>query len=165
MILKYLRTIPIIYIISATTNIDSFLQVFRRKICIKLMGEKVSIAGTYHAYTELRQVTYTHSYLQLLVRPQGEEPRKVKIFFPNGIARNIHDILSEMQNRNTKVIDNKTQTNRGKTRRSLGVVCDQIVEVAKEVTPLCVVQSHHIIVTVCRGGGVTLIKVSPLVID
>ena len=101
-----------------------------------MVGDKVSLAGALYAYADLRQVTYTQSYLQLLLRPQGEEPRKIKIFFPSNAARNIHDLLLELQGRYTKTetpTATTTHQSRGKTRRSLGVVCDQIVGVAKEV--------------------------------
>ena len=101
-----------------------------------MVGDKVSLAGALHPYSDLRQVTYTQSYLQILLRPQGEEPRKVKVFFPvANSARNIHDLLLELQSRYTKT-ETPTSTAKsaaGKTRRSLGVVCDQIVGVAKEV--------------------------------
>ena len=120
-------------------------------------GGKVSLAGTVYAYTDLRQISYTQSYLQLLIRPtvancgeqltptsqanSSSEPRKVKVFFPGGGARNVHDLLHELKSRfcggdsderrgSSRRAHNGEQR---KTRRSLGVVCDQIVEVAKEV--------------------------------
>ena len=100
-----------------------------RKISLWIVKDKLMIAGRSFSYSDIRQLSYTQSYLQILVK-HGDQPTRFKIFFPDNKSRYIHDLLVELQTRYIRPTQPKVIS---RTRRSLGAVCNQIVGAAKEV--------------------------------
>ena len=100
-----------------------------RRISLQILPETFVLAGQSYSYTQVRQISYSQSYLQVLVKT-GEELKRMKIFFPDNKPKNIHDLMMEFKDKHSQPSQPGVGT---RTRRSLGVVCNQIVGVAKEV--------------------------------
>ena len=101
-----------------------------RGISLHIHSERFQLMGQSFTWDQLRQLSYSQSYLQLLVKV-GQELKRLKVFFPGERSRCIHDLMAthaklKMEKRRVKT--------EGRKRCSLGVVCSQIVEVAKEVS-------------------------------
>ena len=74
------------------------------------------IAGRSFSYSDIRQLSYTQSYLQILVK-HGDQPTRFKIFFPDNKSKYIQPDLTKyggisLINNLSKKIQNKLKFRR-----------------------------------------------------
>ena len=105
-----------------------------RRISLRILEDRIILGGQSYTFAQMKQLSHSQSYLQILVKA-GDELKRNKIFFPDNKPRHIHDLLAELQLRHTTPAAPEME-DRGvatKTRRSLGKVCSQIAGAAREV--------------------------------
>ena len=100
-----------------------------RRMEVSLYPDTFTIAGDSYSYSDIKQLSYTESYLQLLVK-SSDQMKRYKVYCPGSRARQIHDIFLAVR-RGGEVEPEPSHASR--TRRSLGLVRDQIVGSAKKV--------------------------------
>ena len=64
-----------------------------RGISLHIHSDRFQLMGQSFTWDQLRQLSYSQSYLQLLVKA-GQELKRLKVFFPDDKARNIHDLMA-----------------------------------------------------------------------
>jgi hypothetical protein len=107
-----------------------------KRITLRIHQDGFSLLDQSFEWEQLRQLSYSQSYLQLLVKT-SQDLRRFKIFFPDDKAIYIHDLVkvyAVLAVEKVRRVQQQQQGGGGKSRRSLGVICNQIVEVAKEVS-------------------------------
>jgi hypothetical protein len=106
-----------------------------KRITLRIHQDGFSLLEQSFEWEQLRQLSYSQSYLQLLVKT-SQDLRRFKVFFPDDKAIYIHDLAKVYAVLAVEKVRRVQQQQQGggKSRRSLGVICNQIVEVAKEVS-------------------------------
>merc|ERR1711951_247857 len=63
-----------------------------RRIQLRLLASRLSVGGQVYAYSQLRQLSYSQSYLQLVVKGDTA-PRRYKVYLPANKASHVYHLL------------------------------------------------------------------------
>ena len=103
-----------------------------RRIQLRLLASRLSVGGQVYAYSQLRQLSYSQSYLQLVVKGDTA-PRRYKVYLPANKASHVYHLLLRLKETKKEEEEGGELRAASRTRRSLGLVCNQIVGAAREV--------------------------------
>ena len=90
---------------------------------VDVYGMKVD--GSFTAWKNIKQVSFSHSYLQILSQ-EGENCQKTKISFSSGKTKMIYDLVLFLVNSNKEVEKSKE-----KELSNLDDLCDQLMKITK----------------------------------